>query len=642
MSKASSTSRTISLPQVGGAGSPSAPRSRMGRRRAAVLILVHVAIAAHIAHWKIAGETISPVEPSESMQTLEQGIVNAGFIFFAAAILLTLIFGRFVCGWACHIVALQDLCGWMMKKIGIRPVAFRSRLLVWAPLGLALYMFVWPTVRRIWLTGELHPRPDGFVSGVTTTEFWETFPGIAIAIPFLLICGFATVYFLGAKGFCTYGCPYGGVFYPVDRLSPGRIIMDPNRCDGNGHCTAVCTSNVRVHEEIKQFGMVVDPGCMKCMDCVSACPTDALSFGFAKPSIAVKRAAKRAAKSAARKSSKTKRPRRAYDLSWPEEIALAAIFLTTFFATRGLYGVVPLLMAVGLAGCCTFILWKGWRVVRTPNVRLHKLQLRFKGKLRPVGAAYVAGSTVLAVLILQSLTINIITQSARNTLNAVQLDKQALLKLGHAPLDETDIAIIERALTRYELVAPIWRGGFGLANNPSADNTMAILYLALDRYDEAHAALERVVSAIAPKAKMRGEALMDIAALQMLRARTNQDRALADQAIATLARATRVLPHDPAVFETYAAALFQTGNDLDGAIVNMRIALDLDPFHVERWMHIAPLLLMKGDIDGAIEALDHALDQAPLEQRDALIQRGRALLRQMGHADRAAQWGPRE
>ena len=27
-------------------------------------------------------------------------------------------------------------------------------------------------------------------------------------------------------------------------------------------------------------GMVVDPGCMKCMDCVSVCPNDALYFGF--------------------------------------------------------------------------------------------------------------------------------------------------------------------------------------------------------------------------------------------------------------------------------------------------------------------------------------------------------------------------
>ena len=40
----------------------------------------------------------------------------------------------------------------------------------------------------------------------------------------------------------------------------------------------VCTSNVRVHEEIREYGGVVDPGCMKCLDCVSVCPNDALSY----------------------------------------------------------------------------------------------------------------------------------------------------------------------------------------------------------------------------------------------------------------------------------------------------------------------------------------------------------------------------
>src|SRR5207244_4171 len=85
---------------------------------------------------------------------------------------------------------------------------------------------------------------------------------------------FMTVYFLGNKGFCTYACPYGGVFGLVDKVAPGRIRVT-DACEECGHCTAVCTSNVIVHAEVKKYGMVVDPGCMKCMDCVSVCPNDA-------------------------------------------------------------------------------------------------------------------------------------------------------------------------------------------------------------------------------------------------------------------------------------------------------------------------------------------------------------------------------
>src|SRR5207244_13139649 len=113
--------------------------------------------------------------------------------------------------------------------------------------------------------------------------FLATFPGPLFALLTFVACGFAAVYFLGAKGFCTYGCPYGAMFGGLDRFSPGRIVVS-DACEQCGHCTATCTSNVLVHDEVRRFGMVVDPGCMKCLDCVSVCPKGALSFSFARPS----------------------------------------------------------------------------------------------------------------------------------------------------------------------------------------------------------------------------------------------------------------------------------------------------------------------------------------------------------------------
>src|SRR4029453_12361217 len=146
------------------------------------------------------------------------------------------------------------------------------------------------------------PAPWETRSELVRADFWATFPQSAwIIVPFLLVCGFATVYFLGSKGFCTYGCPYGGFFAPLDKLATGRILVT-DACEGCGHCTAVCTSNVRVHEEVREYGMVVDPGCMKCMDCVSVCPNDALYFGFAKPAIV-------------KGPAKNKAPKKVYDLS---------------------------------------------------------------------------------------------------------------------------------------------------------------------------------------------------------------------------------------------------------------------------------------------------------------------------------------
>ena len=362
-------------------------KSKTSRWRAAALVLLNLLMVAHFIQWWVVGRTISPIEPSETMHTLQRGAINAGFIFFSLAILATLIFGRFVCGWGCHILALQDFCAWLLKKMGITPKPFRSRLLVYVPLIAALYMFVWPTAYKLFASTDPGPLIPKFTNHLVTTNFWETFPSVAVAIPFLLICGFLTVYFLGQKGFCTYACPYGGFFGLADKFAPGKIRVT-DACNQCGHCTATCTSNVLVHQEVRDFKMVVDPGCMKCMDCISVCPNDALYFGFGKPTIAV---SKKLSKSPAK-----------YSLTWPEELVGSAVFLGSFLAVRGVYALVPFLMALGCAGVTTFLVLKTWRLFATQEVFFHRFHLKHLGVIQKGGWGFLIFSIVWTGLTLHS------------------------------------------------------------------------------------------------------------------------------------------------------------------------------------------------------------------------------------------------
>jgi polyferredoxin/tetratricopeptide (TPR) repeat protein len=380
VSKEVKKSRSIKLPVL-----PNSPiqqseikDSKTSRWRALALVALNLLMIVHIVQWRLMGTTVSPIEPSESMYTLQRGAVNAGFIFFGLAILATLVVGRFVCGWGCHILALQDFCAWLLKKLGLRPKAFRSRLLVFVPLIAALYMFVWPTALRFFSGPKDQPLIPEFTNHLVTTNFWETFPSVAVAIPFLFICGFVTVYFLGSKGFCTYACPYGGFFSIADKFSPGKIRVT-DACNQCGHCTATCTSNVLVHAEVKQFGMVVDPGCMKCMDCISVCPNDALYFGFGKPTLA-------AAKPQANKKT--------YSLTWPEEIVGAIVFLGSFLAVRGVYALVPFLMALGVASVTTFLAVKTMRLISTSASTFYNSDLKSSGRLSRAGWLFVTFAVV--------------------------------------------------------------------------------------------------------------------------------------------------------------------------------------------------------------------------------------------------------
>ena len=366
--------RSIELPVLKRSENPDSGirKSKTSRWRAGALIVLYLLMIAHLIQWRLMGETISPIEPSESMYTLQDGAINAGFIFFTLAILSTLIFGRFVCGWGCHIVALQDFCAWLLKKFGLTPRPFRSRLLVFVPLIVALYMFVWPTVYRYLVKPANEPLFPNFTNHLITTEFWATFPSVAVAIPFLFICGFVTVYFLGQKGFCTYACPYGGFFAVADQVAPVRIRVT-DACNQCGHCTATCMANVQVHAEVAAYGMVVDPGCMKHMDCISVCPNDALYLGFGKPAIAVKKSA-------------TKN----YSLTWPEEIAAAFIFFVSFLAVWDVYQLVAMLMALGIATITTFLAMRTWRLIRASDLSFYRWNLKSGGVIKKAGWAFLS------------------------------------------------------------------------------------------------------------------------------------------------------------------------------------------------------------------------------------------------------------
>jgi polyferredoxin/Flp pilus assembly protein TadD len=372
--------RSIQLPVVQAPATQESGirKSKTSRWRALVLISLTLLMVAHVVQWWLTGTTISPIEPSESMYTFQRGAINAGLIFFSLALIATLIFGRFVCGWGCHIVALQDFCAWLLKKIGLVPKPFRSRLLVYVPLIAALYMFVLPTVLRAFTKPPDEPLIPAFTNHLVTNNFWETFPTVAVAIPFLFICGFMTVYFLGSKGFCTYACPYGGFFSLTDKFAPGKIRVT-DACNQCGHCTATCTSNVLVHAEVKQYGMVVDPGCMKCMDCISVCPNDALYFGFGKPTIAVTKAAS---------------TKKSYSLTWPQEIAGALVFLGSFLAVWDVYQLVPMLMALGSAAVTTFVALKTWQLFRAKEMSFYRFSLKSSGKLRQAGLVFVSFAVV--------------------------------------------------------------------------------------------------------------------------------------------------------------------------------------------------------------------------------------------------------
>ncbi|MCH7799531.1 MAG: tetratricopeptide repeat protein [Planctomycetes bacterium] len=539
----------------------------------------------HIAHWKINGRTLAPLELNEVMYTLELGIVTAGFIFMVAAFVSAAVFGRFFCSWGCHILALEDLCAWLLGRVRIRPKPVRSRVLLLVPPAAFFYMFVWPQVQRL-VEGRPMPAPHvltdaGGWASFVTTDFTRNLPGPWIALITFAVCGFVIVYLLGSRSFCRYGCPYGVVFSLADRIAPGRIVLK-GECTQSGHCTAACPSQVRVHEEIGLFRNVVDSGCLKCLACVSACPNQAIGFGFTRPSLG-------------RSFTRTGRRAMPADFTFGEEVLMAGVFVATLGILRGLYDAVPFLLTLALGAVFAYAAAMGLRLVCRPHARIGRFQLKLAGRVTPAGRVYGVVVLLLAAFLGHSGFIRY-----HEVLGARGCEQ--IGTSWHENPSASRTALLAATIGHLETA-----GRWGLVRSPLQEGRLAALHVAL------------------------GETLGNAGQYE--------------RGVAHFQAALEIEPDAAAARYNLAVLLAALGRR-DDAIDQYRLAARLDSEDADIRNNLGYLLLERGEPAAAVESLRRAIELRPAAA-DPHFNLGRALM-QLGrepearaHLRQAAELDPR-
>ena len=549
-------------------------RGRWSRRRVACLIAVHLAIAIHLIHWQLADRTLAPLELNEVLHTLELGILTAGFFLMALAALATLFFGRFFCGWACHLLALQDLAAWILKKVHVKPRPVRSRILLVVPFVALGYMFVWPHLMRL-IEGRPHPgfhvagEAEGWASFVTS-DFARNLPGPLIGGLTLVICGGLAIHALGSRSFCRYACPYGALFNLADRVAPGRIrLRDPDACKGCAACTAACQSGVRVHEELQRHGTVVDARCLRDLDCLDACTHGAVGYGFGRPSLFAR-------------TKHTTRIRQATDFSWREEIALAALLVGFLLIYRGLYDLVPFLMALGGATIAAWLVVLAWRATRRDHVRLAPWTLRRSGRLTRAGRVFLASVVVLLLLTAHSAVVHVATRAG---LAAWEDVRGSAVDVSRGT--EHAVALLEVAHGAGFI--PVQRVEWALLN----------LYPVLARWQDA----ERVGSDLVKRRPEDAELALQMGIVAA-------GSGAGDLALERLRRAADLAPDDPAPHWHAAGVHFAAGRQ-EAARAALGEVLRRDPSHAPARRELGALLVAAGDPAAAIGHLEQAVQLAP-------------------------------
>ncbi|VAW60052.1 Polyferredoxin NapH (periplasmic nitrate reductase) [hydrothermal vent metagenome] len=185
-------------------------------------------------------------------------------------IILTIIFGRFFCGWICPATFLYELntsLSLWLQRMGIKTgrKRFDRRLkyavlvvgiLISAITGSVLISMIYPPAiigREIYFGIALGGFGAGLVFFVLTLLFD------------LLV---------SRRGFCRYVCPGGALYSLLGHFRLFRIKRIVENCNDCAKCNAVCEFGLDPLRD--DFGQE----CNNCTACIAVCPTDALTFNL--------------------------------------------------------------------------------------------------------------------------------------------------------------------------------------------------------------------------------------------------------------------------------------------------------------------------------------------------------------------------
>ncbi len=224
--------------------------------------------------------------PIGSLQAvLNKSSYKISLYVFGMLTLFGVLFGRLVCAWLCPFGLVQDL----MYKIKLGPKKKNLpghtylRWLRFAVLGILVLALPALLVNHAgvgspWFCEWICPSGT-LLGGIPLTLLNAEFRA-AIGFRFAWKVALLVLFLVGSvvyyRPFCKYLCPLGAFYGALNPVSTYRIEVDVAKCVKCHSCQKACGMDISTFETPNSMD------CIRCGDCLAACPTGALQTTWGK------------------------------------------------------------------------------------------------------------------------------------------------------------------------------------------------------------------------------------------------------------------------------------------------------------------------------------------------------------------------